>query len=360
MPLSAERYGSILGKSFANAESALLRQEHPRAARQIEDGCDVVFTSQTQAYREVLLGCLLVRVTDRSKDIRLPYVKMGTTAFSGRSLDEKVVNPFLREKRIPCSRGPYLSVFRRQVRFDQSTREGLKDQSGYDALLGLLGEIGAQSDERELLSILDYVLYRFLLLREKSKVTLIKLDRLSLNQYKELTRALLSRRSGGFFPVTLVLAMIQTIVFRFSLPWEVSVQAMNVADTASGAGGDIMIREQGRDILTVEVTERPVDATRVEATFIDKIAPLSLPDYVFAVHSAQIGDEAREQAEKYFTQGYDVNFVDIYEWVTNALVTVGVKGRRHFQERVIQHLSDEEVPQALKVAWNEEVTRLTR
>jgi len=138
MTISVQEYLAILENSFATAEQALVHGKLLRASPHIEEECDIIFASQTQAYRGVLLGCLLVCITDRDKDIHLPYIKMGASAFSGRSLDEKVVNPFLRGKKVPCSRGPYLSVFRRQVRFDESTKQGLKDQKGYDAFLGLV------------------------------------------------------------------------------------------------------------------------------------------------------------------------------------------------------------------------------
>jgi len=139
--------------------------------------------SKTQAYREALLGCLLTRITDRSKDIRLPYLDQGPEAFSGRSLDEQIINPFLHARNIPCSRGPYLSVFRRQVKFDEATRRGLKDKPAYDAFLNLLGTVEREEDQKVLLAILDYVLYRFVLLREQARIELVKLGRISLNQY---------------------------------------------------------------------------------------------------------------------------------------------------------------------------------
>jgi hypothetical protein len=283
---------------------------------------------------------------------------MGDKAFSGRSLDEKVVNPFLREKKIPCSRGSYLSVFRRQVKFDEATRQGLKDQRGYDAFLYLLNIIASENEQEKLLSVLDYILYRFVLLRKESRIDLIKFERVSLNQYKQLSRGLLTKPSGGLFPIILILAMIETIVHRFSLQWEVEFQEINAADAASGVGGDITIKEQGRHLITIEVTERPVDTLRVIATFTDKIVPLTLSEYIFAVHLDRIEDQAKQQAEKYFAQGYNVNFVDIQGWFINTLVIVGAKGRQYFQERIIHHLSQEHIPKALKIAWNEEITRL--
>jgi hypothetical protein len=141
MTTEQEELAAVLERSFARAEKAFLEQEPPHVTSTFAGHCDPVFGSKTQAYREVLVGCLLTRIQDKTKDIRLPYVKLGANAFSGRSLDERVVNPFLRANSIPRSKGPYLSVFRRSVRFDESTEAGLKDKSGYRAFLGLLSII---------------------------------------------------------------------------------------------------------------------------------------------------------------------------------------------------------------------------
>lgn len=347
--------------SFTRAEQAFLRGEPPTAAPEVEQACDVVFQSKTQAFREVLLGCLLTRITDRTRNIRLPYADLAADAFSGRQLDERVINPFLHAKSIPCSRGPYLSVFRRRVTFhaEATTRRGLRDRPAYDAFLALLGILEREDDQGTLLAILDYILYRFVVLREDARIDLGKLERISVPQYEVLLRGLLETHSGGFFPFVIVLGMVETIQERFSLPWEVEFQGINVADRATGTGGDITVREQGRTLLTIEVTERPVDASRVQATFRDKISPGALCDYVFMVHLQQISDEARQQAERYFTHGYEVNLVDIREWVINTLVTVGSRGRRVFQDRLLHHLSAPEVPKTLKVAWNEKISGLT-
>lgn len=330
------------------------------ASKKLSSCCDVIFASATQAYREVLLGCVLMRMVDGTKDIRLPYIDLGPNAFSGRSLDEKIVNPFLRSKGIPCSRGPYLSVFRRQVRFDLRTREGLRDKEGYDAFLALVDLATSETNEERLLSILRYVLYRFVLLREGARIDLVRLDRISLRQYHELISGLLSTPSGGLLPVILVLAMVETIIARFSLGWTVDFQGINVADSASGVPGDITVGENGLILLGIEVTERPVERSRLAATFTDKIAARGLSDYVFLVHLAQIADETKQQVDRYFAQGYDVNFVDIREWVVHNLVTVGVAGRRHFQDRILHHLSQEQIPKALRVSWNVEVEKLLR
>ena len=69
VPPNTNEFTAILEESFSRAEGALLLHKPPQVAVVLPADCDVVFASQTQAYREVLLGCLLVRLTDPSKDV---------------------------------------------------------------------------------------------------------------------------------------------------------------------------------------------------------------------------------------------------------------------------------------------------
>jgi len=363
MPAASEKwdaYRQVLDLSFRRAEEAHLSGRPPSVEPGFQDACEVVFSSKTQAYREVLVGCMLTRIVDPDRDIRLPYVDLGDQAYSGRSLDERVVNPLLQEKNVPCSRGPYLSVFRRQVAFDQATRKRLRDKGGYDALLEAIAAVESCEQEEAVQRLLDHVMYRFAVLRDEASVDLFQLERMSLVQHTKLIEGLLERSSGGVFPCVMVLAMVEVIARRFSLPWTIESQGINVADTASGVGGDITITQGERHLLTIEVTERKVDASRVRATFRAKIAAAGLSDYVFAVHLAHVESEAIQQAEKYFSQGLDVSFVDIRDWLVNSLVTVGSDGRAMYHQAVRQHLASGDAPAALKVAWNEEVEKLTR
>ena len=352
---------ALLEERFTRVENAHLRGEKPRVPEDFAQACTTVFRSTTKAYREVLLGCLLTRITDPDKDIHLPYVSMGPRAFSGRSLDERIVNPFLRSKGIPCTRGPYLSVFRRQVSFDPSTRPKMRDKEGFDALVRLLDMARSEARREALLALLDYVLYCFVILREEQTVELVRLERVSLRQYRQLIEGLMARQSKGIFPQVIVVSMIEAIVERFRLDWEVRFQEINVSDRAAGVEGDITVldRTSGETVFVVEVTERDVDAYRVRSTFQEKLSPASVREYIFAVNLGRVQPKAIEQAERYFHFGYDVNFVDIRDWVWNCLATIGAPGRKAFFSRLVGHLSAEWIPATLKHAWNEEIARLT-
>ncbi len=356
--LSYDDARKILEEAFADAESAFLSTRVPRFANVPTSALDTIFQSNTQAYRETLVGCVLARMMDRQVDIRLPYVKQGASAFNGRTLDEKVVNPFLRAKDIPCSRGPYLGVFRRGVNFKRGTIRGLRDRTGYQAFLRLLEYIESISSNQALQEFLLVLLTRFVILREESKIELTKLHRISIRQYTTLISGLLSARSGGRMPVFLVVAMFRTIKDVFNLDWSIEFQGINVADDPSGASGDVTIR-QGSDILFVaEITERPVGRSRVEATFRTKIAVHEIEDYLFFVDSGKMEEGAFEQAYRYFAQGHEVSFVDIKEWIVMSLVTAGRKGRAVFNRHLVKLLEGPDVPKTVKVAWNEQVQKL--
>jgi len=358
MPIDYDAARELLNEVFGQAESDLLRQSAPSVSERVRIACDELFRSHTQAYREVLLGCLIARMQDKKVNIRQPYVEQGRNAFSGRSLDERVINPFLHEKRIPSSRGPYLSVFRRSVQFDEDIRAGLRDKAAYNSFLAAIGYLESTPKKGELLKFLRYLLYRFAELREQATIPLSRLQRMSLTQYDGLISGLLGTPSGGRFPVLLVAATFDAIREFFGLDWQVTCQGINVADAASGAGGDITIRSAGQTVMAAEVTERPVDKSRVVATFNTKIAPTGIEDYLFFVRLSGVAPAAKQQAHQYFAQGHEVNFLEIKDWILMSLATMGRRGRATFNRILLDLLDASDIPRTLKVAWNEQVTKI--
>lgn len=359
MPVDYDDARQLLSDIFTEAEDDLLRGSAPVISDQFRAYCDTLFRSSTQAYREVLLGCAVARIQDKSINVSQPYSDHGPNAFSGRTLDERAINPFLHEQRIPSSRGPYLSVFRRSVRFDPSIRAGLRDKVGFDALLGAIAFTQSVSQDTELLALLRYLLFRFAEIREASQVPVSRLQRISLEQYDVLISGLLTTPSGGRFPVLLVASTFNAIKEFFGLDWAISWQGINVSDMASGVGGDITIARGSQTIMAVEVTERPVDRSRVIATFNTKIAPAGIEDYLFFVKSLEIDPEARQQARQYFAQGHEVNFLDIKQWILMSLATMGNRGRVTFNRVLVSLLEGPEISRTLKVAWNEQIAKLT-
>ena len=304
------------------------------------------------------MGCLVARIQDENINIRQPYANQGPNAFSGRGLDERVINPFLQSKGIPSTRGPYLSVFRRSVPFDTVTRDGLRDKEGFDALLDALDYLVSISQESQLLETLHHLLYRFVELREQANLPLSRLQRMSLEQYDDLVAELLNTPSGGRFPVLLVVATFKSINEFFNQDWTITWQGINVADAPSGAGGDVTIVKNGQTLMAAEVTERPVNQSRVTSTFNTKIAPAGIEDYLFFVRPGAATPEAIQQARQYFAQGHEVNFLDVKQWILMALATMGKGGRDIFNRTLIELMEGPDIPNALKSHWNDQISRI--
>jgi hypothetical protein len=240
------------------------------------------------------------------------------------------------------------------VRFHSEIRSGLRDKKGYDAFLNALFYL----ENKDPQIFLEYQLYKFAELREAANIPLSHLQRISLEQFDKLFTGLLSTQSGGLFPVIFAVTMFSTIKSFFKLDWNVAWQGINVADSASGAGGDITISSSGKTLLAIEVTERTVDKSRVVSIFNTKIAPAMIEDYLFFVGASKTTEEAKQQAKQYFAQGHEVNFINLKEWMLMSLVTMGKSGRDLFNKELMNILETSGISQALKTIWNEQINSL--
>jgi hypothetical protein len=320
--LNYEEARRLLVLLFEQSEADYGEGRPPEIPPALVAAAEVLFASPTQSYREALLGCGLARLLDRSINIRHPYISHGSDAFNGRTLDEQVVNPFLHDRMIPASKGPYLATFRRSVRFVPDTAQGLRDKKGYEAFLDYLSAFEQATSDEDIAILLRYLLYRFAALRDASNIPLARIVRLSLDQYEHLVDGLLNIPSGGLLPVLLTVAMFNTIRRCFNLDWEVGWQGINVADRASGASGDITIRQGNRSTTNVP------------------------------------GADVRTVAMQYFAQGHDVSFLQVKPWLVNSLGTLGARCRTIFTTEFLALMDNPGVSAVLKVGWNDLIKTL--
>ncbi|MDR1113439.1 MAG: restriction endonuclease, SacI family [Bacteroidales bacterium] len=316
---------------------------------------DTIFNSKTQSYREVLLGCALIHLIDSTVNVRLPYINHGDGSFNGRSLDEYSVNPFLQEQLFPCSKGPYLAAFRRSVKLVPETAEGLRDKAGYSAMMNLLSVVEQCDTTQKTESFLMCLLHRFIILRNDSIIPLARISRFSIEQYRQLFTELVHYKSGGLLPVLITVAFFQTMAERYSLAWDISWQGINVADSATGAEGDVTIREDGITLLAIEITERPLDHRRIESTFNTKIILNDVKEYLFIYTNTEPDESARRAAKTLFSRGYEINFASIVELIVNNFLVLPSNARETFTNKMLSLLDSRDVSAAIKVKWNESV-----
>lgn len=342
----------FLQEALDAAETAYQSGAPPSVSDDLAADIERLFTSSTQAYREALVGCVIARHVDGRINIRHPATETSDDAFSGRSLADQIVTPYLQDRGFPVSRSPYLSCLRGGARFEPNRAPRIqRDAGGFAALVSAVEHV-AEAPPEEAIKCLIFLLYRFVVLREQAQIELRRIARPNLHQLTKLIAGLLSVRSGGRFSALLATAMFQTISDCHGLEWEVEFQGINVADAASGAVGDITVKKQGVIVLGVEVTERTIDRGRVAATFERKVAPNGLEDYLF-ITTTQPETDALTAAHNYTGVGHEMNFVQLQAWLTNNLATVGPQCRAIFQAKILDLLVTQNAD--LKVAWNDKM-----
>lgn len=352
MAINYEAALSLLEALFDDAEKGAAL---PSVPTEVMQAIETLVASSTQSYREALLGAALARRMDRSIDITLPYMNMGDGAFNGRTLDEQVINPLLKEKMVPSSKGPYLASFRRSVKLVPETAAGLRDKEGYAAMLVVIDSLKAAGDDLAVENIIRHLVAALVWLRDRSIITLARINRLSLPQLNSLISRMLATQSGGRFPVLLAGAMLRTLKKHFNLPWDIKLQGINAADAAAKSGGDIDILNEstGGFVFSIEITERVIDRRRVVSTFTSKISPHSISDYLFFYSTSLPEPSALEAAKQYFAQGHDISFLEVREWLLNCLSIVGPEGRTLFTNEFVDALGTTDIPSHMKVLWND-------
>ena len=350
-PVDHHAAAELLKATLEVAQASYRDRSPINVSSEVASATERLFESKTQAYRDALVSCTVARILDPAIDIRLPATEYGENAFSSRSLADKVVTPFLQSHAIPASVSPFLSALRGGAKFMKGGQPRIqRDQQGFDAVVEIVDYLCSANQEHAK-NYLAFLLRRFVQLRDESNIALRRIAKPNLEQIRSLIRGLLSIKSGGRFSAMLSIAMFQTLSDCHDLGWDVEFQGINVADKASGAAGDITIRKAGSVVLGVEVTERPVDESRVALIFDQKVSPKSLADYLF-ITTAEPSAAALAAARNYTAVGHEMNFVPLEGWLVHNLASIGPACRTLFQNKMVALLEASGVPSELKVAWN--------
>jgi SacI restriction endonuclease len=209
--IKPEAAKALLADVFEQAEEDFRAGVEIALTADVAAAIERLFVSETQAYREALVGCAVARILDPEIDIRLPATDDGETAFSGRSLADHAITPFLRTRAIPISASPYLSALRGGARFVAGGEPRIqRDKPGFEALVTAVASLQNLGNS-EATTFLRFLLRRFIQLRESVKIALKKIAKPNLRQLNALIAGLLGVKSGGRFPAFLATAMFQTL-----------------------------------------------------------------------------------------------------------------------------------------------------
>ena len=128
-------------------------------------------------------------------------------------------------------------------------------------------------------------------------------------------------------------------------------------DKAGKLLADLFLQaEQAFQTSEAPKVPKPI-AGSVDALFASAIRA-GIQDYLFVYSNATPSDDARAAARIYFSQGHEINFVQIKAWILNNLATLGSKCRGTFTKEVLTLLDGRDIPATLKLVWNDSVRKL--
>lgn len=244
----------------------------------IRDRVDYVCRNlSNRACVRLLMSCLLGKLENPAVDLRKPYTEIGShDSFSGRTLDERYLTPFINQHRLPCNPTtafltPTLRNVNRPLMYDVDLVG--RPRELYVKTLQLLDDVASERIEAEKLFV--EIVRELLLMRDEKlarmQSLLNSLERmedalpLSSEQIVTLISQHLACKGASRLPVLIVAAAYQAVgekLGEFAQP----LLSHNAADLQTKAVGDIEVYLRGDDAI---VTAYEMKMKRVTVEDID-------------------------------------------------------------------------------------------
>lgn len=148
-------------------------------------------------------------------------------------------------------------------------------------------------------------------------------------------------------------ALFRSIGSAFGLFDEIKREKVNTADASSGMSADIECRAGDKVVLLVEVKDRTLTLTQLEAK-LDVARSRRISEILFV---AERGKETAESEDidgrirTEFTSGQNVYVVTFVEFSRGVLILLGEKGRADFLARIGLELDDANASIAHRRTW---------
>jgi hypothetical protein len=296
-------------------------------------------TSRSLSYHYVLPTQLLAKSVDPDVDARSLQARHGTPgAFDARSLAHEVIVPFDRDNNrvLGGSPEPYVNNPLRVAAVTADFRGQQKNAADWDKLAEILDVVQTTDDPEFTRRVFDQVLFEIYRMLSQVQVVYPAPNRISLEQTYGLIQQYLEERSGGDRTEAVCTALFRTIGQRFGLFDEVKRQRVNAADVPSGMAADIECWTDGTIVLLVEVKDRTLTLTQLEAK-IDSARAKHISEVLFlAEQGKEPADEQDIDAEikSEFTSGQNIYVSNFVDFSLGVLILFREDGRVQFLREI--------------------------
>ncbi len=285
-----ERWTHILSEVETQPEH--LGKKYPGLKENIRS----CLTSNTKSYRYVLPTQLLSKSVDHTLDCRsLQAAYESAGSFDARTVAHKVIVPFDKENHnvLGGSNEPYVNNPLRCTSVTKANRARQKNKKFWDKLIAVLDAVEKKNDLSFTRAVFDQVLHEIHTLLAEVTVVYPTPNRISLEKTLQLIETFTAERSGGDRLEAVVTALFRTISKRFNLFDEVRRQKVNAPDASTGMVADIECWLASTIVLLVEVKDRTLTLTHLDAR-VDVARANQIQEILFM---AQQGIEPKERSE---------------------------------------------------------------
>ncbi len=296
-------------------------------------------TSKTKSYRYVLPTQLLSKSVDHSLDCRsLQAAFESEGSFDARTIAHKVIVPF--EKRnhdvLGGSNEPYVNNPLRCKSVSAENRARQKNKDDWDKPVDVLAAVEQKDDPNFTRNIFDHILLSIYDLLSDVHVIYPAPGRISLEQTVQLIENFISERSGGERLEAVATSLLKTISERFNLFDKVKRERTTAPDSQSGMVADIECRLRDNIVLLVEVKDRMLSLTQLDAK-VDAARANQIKEILFIAQKGidkknKILIETRIAQE--FTSGQNIYVTNLVDFAKGIFILLGESGRIDFVTRV--------------------------
>jgi len=290
--------------------------------KEISEWLEIVCLSPSnRACVRLLLSCLLAKVYNPKVDIRKPYTKIhGRGCFSGRSIDEKYITPFINNYNLPCnSTTAYLTPALRNRDIVLTKKVDLvgRPPEVYQSVLCLLDAVHIKKVSAS--DMLCETIRLLVIYRDSKKQRLesllaeLKTTQKSAQLPVKMILTIISQHlkcpDSSRLPVLVVAAAYhaaQDCLREKILP----LTSHNAADSQTGSLGDLEVTLINDDNV---ITSYEMKDQRVTKDFIDRaveklaIVGKRIDNYIFIV-TEPVDKEIVEYAESLYEKTYGIEF----------------------------------------------------
>jgi len=312
--------------------------------------------SATKSYHYVLPTQVLCKCVSPELDCRslqAAYKKPG--AFDARTIAHDVVVPFDQHNHrvLGGSSEPYVNNPLRCPAVIRRYRAQQKNKDDWDKLGAVLDVVEASGSEAFAKKVFDQILVEIYRLLAAAHVVYPTPNRVSLKQTIGLVRRFTAVKSGGDRTEVVCAALFRTIASEFGLFDEIRRQKVNAADVASGMGADVECWSKSKLVLLVEVKDRSLTLTQLDAK-LDVARAKKISEILFlAERGVEKGEEteAEERIQREFASGQNIYVSNFLDFATGILILLGERGRVVFLGHVGRELDSANSSIVHRQAW---------